>query len=324
MNEDAKALYDKMQQTCLNKEVGPYLAWDAVNLPMIRHWCEAMGDKNPLYTDREYAEGSAHGAIVAPPTMMQVWTMRGYTVTHPPGSAEDEPFAMFSLLEEAGYPAVVAVNCEQEYFAPIKEGDEIHSTSQIESISEEKTTALGTGFFITELSRHYNQNKELVGEMRFRVFKYKPHQKPEPVKEGSGKPPKIKRLRPILNGDNNFFWDGVKENKLLIQRCTSCETLRHPPGPMCPHCQSMEWDTVESSGKGEVFSYVVMHYPPIPPFDYPNPIALIELEEGSRLVTQLDGITDTSQIEIGMKVEVVFKEVEEDLILPMFKPAAGE
>lgn len=128
-----------------------------------------------------------------------------------------------------------------------------------------------------------------------------------------------KRWRPILNYDNRFFWEGVNAGKLLIQRCSSCETLRHPPGPMCPQCQSLQWDTLQSAGKGEVYSYVVMHHPVIPPFEYPNPVALVALDEGTRLIAQLCGI-NSEDVSIGMRVELAITEVEEGLSLPLFKP----
>ncbi|MGI9284741.1 MAG: Zn-ribbon domain-containing OB-fold protein [Pseudomonadales bacterium] len=130
-----------------------------------------------------------------------------------------------------------------------------------------------------------------------------------------------KRWRPILNYDNRFFWEGVNEGRLLIQRCSHCETLRHPPGPMCPQCQSLQWDTLQSAGKGEIYSYVVMHHPVIPTFDYPNPVALIALDEGTRLITQLSGI-QSENVSIGMRVELAITEVEEGLSLPLFKPVS--
>lgn len=323
MNEDAKALYEQMQSTCLNQEVGPYRAWDKVNRPMIRHWCDAMGDSNPIYTDPEAAAACGFGGVVAPPTMLQAWTMRGYGDQWAPGSTDQFSFRMFSLLEAAGYPAVVAVNCEQEYHRYLEEGDDVYHTSQIESVSEEKSTALGVGFFITELSHFYNQRDELVAEMRFRVFKYRPHEAAQPAPaEADGEPAAPSRFRPVRNWDTRFFWEGVDAGKLLIQRCKQCETLRHPPGPMCPHCQSLEWDTVQSSGRGVVYSYVVMHHPPIPPFDYPNPVVLVELEEGTRLISQLEGVKP-ADIQIGMPVEVIFENVEEGLTLPLFRPQKG-
>lgn len=161
-------------------ETGPFRGWDKVNAPMIRHWCEAMGDNNPIYTDPEAAAAEGFAAVVAPPAMLQAWTMFGYRGELPPGSDERDPMAVLPVLEAAGYPAVVAVNCEQEYARYLEEGDEVYHRSTIESISAEKTTALGVGFFVTQLCTYYNQRDEVVGTMRFRVFKYRPHD----VREG--------------------------------------------------------------------------------------------------------------------------------------------
>ncbi len=130
---------------------------------------------------------------------------------------------------------------------------------------------------------------------------------------------KAKRWQPVLNHDNRFFWEGLQAGKLLIQRCSDCQTLRHPPGPMCPKCQSLQWDTLPSAGKGEIYSYTVLHQPAIPPFEYPNPVVLIALDEGTRLVTQLSGV-QPKDISIGMRVELQITEVEAGLSLPLFKP----
>ena len=159
----------------LGGDTGPYRGWDAVNAPMIRHWCEAMGDDNPIYTDPAAAAEEGFDSVVAPPAMLQAWTMYGYRGERAPGSDDADPRAVLPVLEEAGYPAVVAVNCEQEYQQYLQEGDEIYHRSTIESISDEKTTALGVGFFVTQLCTFYNQRDEVVGTMRFRVFKYRPH-----------------------------------------------------------------------------------------------------------------------------------------------------
>jgi len=159
----------------LGGDNGPYKSWDKVNAPMIRHWCEAMGDRNPLYTDPEVARAQGFSGVVAPPTMLQAWTMFGFGGQRAPGSDDSDPMSVLPVLEAAGYPAVVAVNCEQEYERYIEEGDEIYFRSTIESISPQKTTALGLGFFVTQLCTFYNQREESVGTMRFRVFKYRPH-----------------------------------------------------------------------------------------------------------------------------------------------------
>lgn len=309
-------------QGMINQITGPYKGWDSVNRSMIRHWCDVLGDDLGVYNHEDDARQSVHGQLVAPPTMLQAWTMRGYRDEFPPGSDKREPFKVLPILEEMGYRAIVAVNCEQEYERYLKEGDEIYHLSRIESISEEKTTALGVGFFVTELSEYFDQEDNKVGQMRFRVFSYKPHQNATAAAVADSQPEKpraIKRMRPVRNYDTEFFWQGVDEHKLLIQHCKSCDTLRHPPGPMCPQCQSLDWDTVESSGKGSIYSYVVMHYPEIPPFDYPNLIVLVELEEGTRLISQLINIHPRDVV-IGMPVTVEFSEVEEGLVLPLFTP----
>ena len=109
---------------------------------------------------------------------------------------------------------------------------------------------------------------------------------------------------------------------LLGSRCTSCGTLRHPPLPACAVCGSLGWDTVESSGRGTLYSYVVVHYPQVPAFEYPLPIGLIELEEGTRLVANLEGV-ELQAIEIGMALRAEFVDYDEELSLPVFVPAAA-
>jgi uncharacterized protein len=128
------------------------------------------------------------------------------------------------------------------------------------------------------------------------------------------------RPRPALTQDNAFFFEGARRGELLIQRCASCGTLRHPPRPACAQCRSFEWDTVVASGRGTVYSYVVVHHPQIPAFDYPPPIAVVALEEGTRLVADLVGVAPDA-VRVGMPVVVDFVAVDEELTLPMFRPA---
>ncbi len=130
------------------------------------------------------------------------------------------------------------------------------------------------------------------------------------------------RLAPSVTQDTAFFWDGVREHRLLIQRCASCGTLRHPPRPMCGQCRSVEWDTVTASGRGEVFSFVMPHHPPFPWFEYPYIVALVELEEGVRLVSNLVGCTP-DEVEIGMPVRLEFEHHDDDVVLPVFRLAPG-
>ena len=136
---------------------------------------------------------------------------------------------------------------------------------------------------------------------------------------GSTRPP---RPRPAITRDNAFWFDGVQQHKLLIQRCTSCQALRHPPGPMCPQCNSLEWDTIESSGRGVLYSFVVNHYPQVPAFDYPLPVGVIELDEGTRLVSNIVECA-LEDIEVGMPVECTFVAFDEELTLPQFRPVGA-
>ena len=128
------------------------------------------------------------------------------------------------------------------------------------------------------------------------------------------------RLAPAITADTEFFWNGLRENKLLIQRCGGCGQLRHPPRPMCPSCRSLDFDTVESSGRGTVYSYVMPHEPKFPFFEYPYVVVLVELEEGVRLVSNLTGI-DPADVTTGMPVEVYYQGFDNDLVLHQFRPA---
>ncbi len=199
-----------------------------------------------------------------------------------------------ALLDAEGLTSVVATNCEQSYGRPLVVGDRVLVRSVIEAISDPKRTGLGTGRFITtrldyvavpdadvpvwvsddDVHKLYEAG-EPVATMRFRILKYLPPAK----KAAAARPP---RPRPAITQDNAFWFEGARAHKLLIQHCTSCGTLRHPPLPACAVCGSLDWDTVESSGRGTLYSYVVVHYPQVPAFEYPLPIGLILLEEGTR------------------------------------------
>ena len=127
------------------------------------------------------------------------------------------------------------------------------------------------------------------------------------------------RLAPSMTPDTQFFWDGLKAHTLLVQRCEDCGEVRHPPRPMCPHCTSLAWDTIECSGRGAVFSFVMPRHPQYPWFEDDYIVALVELDEGVRLVTNLVGTTPDAAA-IGMRVQVRFEEFDGGLVLPLFAP----
>jgi uncharacterized OB-fold protein len=240
--------------------------------------------------------------------MLQAWTMGGLGGHAGRARAYEE---LLALLDEAGCTSVVATDCEQEYLRPLRPGDEVTFDSVIESVSERKATKLGTGYFVTTRT-DVLVDGEPVGTHRFRILKYAPaHRKP-----------KERRPRPVVNRDNAGFWEGVREHRLLIQRCTACATLRFPWLPGCPTCGAPEWDTVEASGEGTVFSYVVMHHPPFPAFAPPYAVALIELAEGVRMVSNVVGVPH-DKVRIGMPVRLEFRRYDEELVLPVFQGVAA-
>ena len=98
--------------------------------------------------------------------------------------------------------------------------------------------------------------------------------------------------------------------------------MRHPPLPACGTCGSLEWDTVEASGRGTLYSYVVVHYPQVAAFEYPLPIGLVELEEGTRLVANLGGV-EPGSLAIGMELIAEFVDFDDELSLPVFVPAGA-
>jgi uncharacterized protein len=131
------------------------------------------------------------------------------------------------------------------------------------------------------------------------------------------------RLAPTFNKDTEFFWTGLRENNLIIQRCTGCGALRNPPRPMCPKCRLLAWDAIESSGRGTVYSYVMPLEPRFPFFEYPYIVVLVELAEGVRLVSNLRDIAP-DDVRVGMPVEVCYQTFDGasgDLVLHQFRPA---
>lgn len=277
-----------------------------VSEAMIHHWCEAIGDRNPAYVDAAAARAAGHDGVVAPPTMLQAWTM--------PGLDPDEPKPggdMVEIFERAGFAGVVATNCEQEYRRYIAPGELISSTQALESVSDLKRTALGDGHFVTQ-AWTFRSGDEVVGTMRFRMLFFRPRAEPAPA------PPRARRPRPAMTRDTEFFWKGAEQGKLLIQRCAQCGELRHPPGPMCPRCRSLDWAPIEASGRGTIYSYVRHHHPQIPPFEPGHPIALVELDEGVRIVADFAG-SECGEIAIGQRVQVVFNRVDDELTLPQLR-----
>ena len=127
--------------------------------------------------------------------------------------------------------------------------------------------------------------------------------------------------KPLADGITLPWWEAAAEHRLVVQRCTSCTTTRHPPAPICPECRSEGSDWSEIGGRGEVYSYTIVHRPIASGQELPYVIAVIALEGsgGLRMISNLVDV-DVDTLEIGMAVEVVWEDMGSQLALPRFRP----
>jgi len=166
----SQGVYEKLQ-AMVGEETGPFEAADEVNKAMIRHWCEAMEDANPLYTDEGYAKKSKYGGIIAPPQMVQAYCI---PPLWPKKVSPDPQAKAVRMMDEAGYAGVVATTTSQEYFKPMRPGDRLSYKIKLVNVSPEKTTRLGTGHFLTSEYTYSNQKGEVVCVQSFTILKFKP------------------------------------------------------------------------------------------------------------------------------------------------------
>jgi uncharacterized protein len=131
----------------------------------------------------------------------------------------------------------------------------------------------------------------------------------------------VSRPAPLLNDDNHVYWEAARNGRLVTQKCQRCDRLRHPPRPMCPVCHSLDFEYIDLSGDGAVYSFAILHHPQNPAFEYPVLAALIDLDEGVRILSNLVDI-DPRDISIGMPVTVEFRPTRHDGAVPVFKPKA--
>ena len=126
---------------------------------------------------------------------------------------------------------------------------------------------------------------------------------------------------PVPSIDNQAFWEACNRGELVIQHCSRCDVLRHPPRPMCPSCRSKELGWKKVSGLGTVYSYTVTHQAIHPSLRgrVPWTVIMVDLDEGVRMISH---IVDCSaeDVHIGMRVQVVFEEVDAGITLPYFRP----
>lgn len=129
------------------------------------------------------------------------------------------------------------------------------------------------------------------------------------------------RIIPTPTPETQHYWDGAREGELRIQACNSCEQNYFPPRAFCPKCGSRDVRVVKASGKGRLYSYIINHLPS-PGYTPPFTVAIVELEEGVRLMTNLLEVEpDPAKLELDMPLEVTFEKLTDEISLPQFKPA---
>ena len=133
--------------------------------------------------------------------------------------------------------------------------------------------------------------------------------------------PEGKRPLPKPTPETQHYWDGAKAGELRLQSCTDCKHTYFPPRPFCPKCASRNVAVKKASGKAKLHSYVI-HHRPAPGFDPPYAIAVVELAEGPRLMTNIVGCPQTPEaLKLDMDLEVTFEKQSDAISLPFFKPA---
>ncbi|MGH3436695.1 MAG: bifunctional MaoC family dehydratase N-terminal/OB-fold nucleic acid binding domain-containing protein [Sciscionella sp.] len=295
----------------------PRFARDPVNQPMVNNWVEAIQDANPVYRDGELAATSIHQGTVAPPAMIQVWTMNGL---HGQRFPDDPLGQMLEALDAEGFTSVVATNSEQVYHRYLRAGERVSVTTTLDGVVGPKRTGLGEGWFVTTRNSWY-VGDDLVGEMLFRVLKFRPPQQEVPpdapgarIVEAGARAAGV--LRPVISKDTDFFWQGCALGELRLQRWG--DTIVHPPRAMAPDGGDGTPDFVVSSGCGEVYSYVVHHHPQVPGKQLPFVVALVTVDEGVRVLGELIDV-DPLEVSVGLAVQAVFLRIDDDLTLPAWR-----
>lgn len=320
---------------------GPvHVARHPVSAAAIADWCDAIGDRNPSYCDPAFAAGARHGGLVAPPATLDIWDRAGLPAQSPGARTGDDPRSIvIRLLEDAGFVGVVAVNSELEIVRYLRPGDVVQNVQSLEDVSDEKQTALGVGHFVTTRHRYTTQDGEHVGDLLFRILKFRPGTGVAAAVDSDDDPPgpdpsPSLRPRPAINADNAAVWQGYRRRELRIPTCNNCAALIVPPSPRCASCGAFDVGYVVASGRGRLYSFTVVHHPQVAGFRYPLAVGLVELDEGSRIVTDLIGVTG-DQLRIGMRLEVDWLDSHPALVpgatdsrgaitLPRFRPATPE
>ena len=132
------------------------------------------------------------------------------------------------------------------------------------------------------------------------------------------------RALPIPTPETQHYWDGAKEGELRLQRCDACAHAYFPPRPFCPQCSSRAVSVFAASGRATLHSYVINHMK-APGLTPPYAVAVVELEEGPRLMSNiLDCPATPEALVLDMPLEVTFEKVTDEITLPQFRPAGAK
>ena len=136
-------------------------------------------------------------------------------------------------------------------------------------------------------------------------------------------PPEFKRFVPSPTPETKPYWEGAKAGELRLQRCDACSHAYFPPRPFCPKCAGRKVSWFKASGRGILYSYVI-HHRPAPGFMPPYSIAVVQLEEGPRMMTNIVNCPQTPEaLQLDMPVEVAFTKLSEEISLPVFQPTGA-
>ena len=129
------------------------------------------------------------------------------------------------------------------------------------------------------------------------------------------------RTLPRPTPETAHYWEGTQAGELRLQKCDDCGTVFFPPRPFCPHCSSRNVSVFAASGKATLYSYVISHIP-APGLEPPYSVAVVTLEEGPRMMTNIVGCDQTLEaLVLDMPLEVTFEAQTDEITLPFFKPA---
>ncbi len=132
-----------------------------------------------------------------------------------------------------------------------------------------------------------------------------------------------KRPRPQPTPETQHFWDGTRAGEIRLQRCDACAHTYFPPRPFCPKCGGRKVTVFKASGRASLYSYII-HHRPVPGFTPPYAIAVVELAEGPRMMTNIVDCPQTPEaLQLDMALEPAFERIDDEITLALFRPAKG-